>query len=391
MAKKKNSKTTSKKVNKGTKKSSNTKLNTNKKASTNKKTVQVNNKNKVATKKKYKKKAKKKQSFLKKTIKNIKKSFNKLLKSINKCKKKINIKRNNKKEKRLEQIEEEARIEEEQKNLINREKSVKSNHTAIIIRISIIAILLAGMIYFCIMLNKKENKKVETLKNISIKEYTDLYKNDGTKFIYIKKNNCTYCELVEENLTKIQKEYNIEFNTINISKLNEEEMNELNNSIKSFSDEYEEPFIFSINNGEVITSLEGYKEYSVLKRFIEYSNNPSDANSFNKVEINKYLSLLKSKETSIIYICESNSSACKVYNEILEEVSQEKELTINYLNTDNINTEEDWNKLSNSNEIFNNIWFVPVTMIIRNGEIVDYKMEAIDKDTLINFLDRNGV
>lgn len=362
---------------------------------TNNKNSNINKKN-VTKSKNIKGKSKKKQTYLQKNIKNIKKNLSKYIKDLKKNLAKyinnLKIKYSDRQLKKLENKEENSKIREEQKEFTkNNKKIIQLKKSSVIVRILIVVILLVSIIYILLSFNKKNDEKHINFETISINKYVDLYKKEDVEFIYIKKDNCAPCQFVEQNLDKIQKEYKIKFNTINISKLDEKDMNKLKNSNKLFNDKWDAPLIFSIDNGELITSLEGYKEYSVLKRFVDYSKNPSNNNSFTKIDIDKYLALLKSNNLSIIYIGESNSSACKLYDKILEEVSVEKNLLINYLNTDIINKESDWNKLSSSNKIFNDIWFVPVTLLVKDGKIIDYKMEAMDKDTLIDFLNRNGV
>ena len=71
--------------------------------------------------------------------------------------------------------------------------------------------------------------------------------------------------------------------------------------------------------------------------------------------------------------------------------SKDKNIKPYYLNTDLINTEEEWEKFDNSNKIFNEEWFTPTTLIVEKGNIIDYKMESMDKGTLISFLSENGI
>ena len=66
-------------------------------------------------------------------------------------------------------------------------------------------------------------------------------------------------------------------------------------------------------------------------------------------------------------------------------------LIINYLNLNNITSSSDWDKLSESNKIFNGQWFIPAILIVKNGKIIDYKMEELSERELINFLKKNNL
>ena len=93
----------------------------------------------------------------------------------------------------------------------------------------------------------------------------------------------------------------------------------------------------------------------------------------------------------VIYIGRTGNNACDNYSKVLDEVAKDKNIKPYYLNTDLINTEEEWEKFDNSNKIFNEEWFTPTTLIVEKGNIIDYKMESMDKGTLISFLSENGI
>ena len=101
------------------------------------------------------------------------------------------------------------------------------------------------------------------------------------------------------------------------------------------------------------------------------------------------MDLLGSKDKSFIYICNPNSSGCKSFSKVLETVSTKKKLKVYYLNTDTINTEEDWKKLEESNKIFKKVWFMPAVLVVKNNKIVDYKMETLSEKDLTKFIDKN--
>ena len=64
---------------------------------------------------------------------------------------------------------------------------------------------------------------------------------------------------------------------------------------------------------------------------------------------------------------------------------------LDYLNLNNIISSSDWDKLSESNKIFNGQWFIPAILIVKNGKIIDYKMEELSESDLINFLKENNL
>ena len=71
-------------------------------------------------------------------------------------------------------------------------------------------------------------------------------------------------------------------------------------------------------------------------------------------------------------------------------VSTELKIKVYYLNTDSLESEDDWNKLESSNQIFSGMWFTPATLVIKNGNIVEYKFELLDEDMTREFLRKYG-
>ena len=236
-----------------------------------------------------------------------------------------------------------------------------------------------------------EHKKGDIFDEIEITEYLKLYESKEVEYIFITQDDCTYCELMKSNIDKIESEKKINVNFINISNLNDEDKEILTSSNSAFRGNYTLPILLSIKDGKEISNLKGYKEYSVLKKFINNSSDPSKNTSFIKIGVDKYLDLLKSRDNTVIYIGRRDGGACDEFASILEQLSLEKEFKVNYLDTDSIDTENDWNKLNNSNKIFNKTWFVPAILIVKNEKIVDYKMEGMNKDSLLRFLNKNHI
>ena len=151
------------------------------------------------------------------------------------------------------------------------------------------------------------------------------------------------------------------------------------------------PTIISIKDGKEVSSLDGIKDYSSLKNFVNISNEPMSGKSFTKISVDEYVSLLNSKNKSFIYICNSIEDKCEKFTSILEKTASNRKLKVNYLNLNNIISSSDWDKLSESNKIFNGQWFIPAILIVKNGKIIDYKMEELSESDLINFLKENNL
>lgn len=252
-------------------------------------------------------------------------------------------------------------------------------------------LIVITIIYIPLMLILRDKKDTASFKKISIDKYIELYDKKEMNYVFVTTNKCTYCDLLRTKLSKLQNEYKIEILELNVGNLSEKDKEKLNNSNSVFNSNWQAPMLLSISSGKEVNRISGYKEYSALKKFIDNSNSSSEINSFVKINLNKYLSLIKSNEKIVIYIGRTGNNACDNYSKVLDEVAKDKNIKPYYLNTDLINTEEEWEKFDNSNKIFNEEWFTPTTLIVEKGNIIDYKMESMDKGTLISFLSENGI
>jgi len=248
--------------------------------------------------------------------------------------------------------------------------------------IAIILFLVGYSIY------KDRNEKEIEFGKIKFDKYLELYSNPTTdlNYIFISSNSCIICDKYEEKLDKLRSEYKIDINKLDVSNLNDTDLEKLKDS-SIFITNIDEPIFISIKDGKVINGVVGDKEYSALKNFVDYSNNPS-TNSFTSISINKYMSLLNSNEPIVIYICESKDKVCAEFQQTLELVSSRKNIKIYYLNTEEMLTEDDWNKL---NESLGDMWFKPATIIVKDGKIKDYKMENMTEEDLTKFFDKNNL
>lgn len=115
----------------------------------------------------------------------------------------------------------------------------------------------------------------------------------------------------------------------------------------------------------------------------------SDA-GFNEVDIDEYIELTKSSEKSIILIARPTCSYCEAFTPILKQVSEDMNLTINYVNTDDF-SDNDWTTFKDSFEYLSgDEWGTPLVLIVQNGEIVDKNNGYVEADTIKSFFEKNG-
>lgn len=286
-------------------------------------------------------------------------------------------------------------VKKKEKKLTNNNVVEKTNKKLskklIFLIVGVLFILLVVILGFKLLFSSKKDKVIVNFENITIEEYNSLYKSKNLEYIYLYHDSCSKCYDYELNLDKLQSEYNINIKKLDYSNFNDEELSSLKSSNSFLESGIDVPTIISIKDGKEVSSLDGIKDYSSLKNFVNVSNEPMSGKSFTKISVDEYVSLLNSKNKSFIYICNSIEDKCENFTSSLEKTASNRKLKVNYLNLNNITSSSDWDKLSESNKIFNGQWFIPAILIVKNGKIIDYKMEELSESDLINFLKENNL
>lgn len=233
--------------------------------------------------------------------------------------------------------------------------------------IAIIIFIILFVVCFCSFIKLSNSTSKQGLTPITMNKYKELYTSDDFEYIYLYDKSLGDSATVQNNLYKLQKEFNIE-----IYKLND-----LLN--------YKNPTLIIVKNGKTINSISASKEYNVLKKFVTEADKEE---AFSSITVNKYMSLINNNTLTLIYI---GNSYCNDFSLVLGNAIKNRKIDVNYLDLDNISDSEDWDKLNNSFTIFNDLWFTPVLLLVKDGNIVDYKMEKMDLESINEFFDKNGV
>ena len=104
----------------------------------------------------------------------------------------------------------------------------------------------------------------------------------------------------------------------------------------------------------------------------------------NSIDIDKYLSLKKGNDKSIIYISRPTCHYCQQEDPIIKNIVYETKVTVNYLNTDEL--DDDGNtKLIKSDDYFSEGYGTPLILVVQKNKIVD-KIEGLtSKEDIVSF------
>ena len=112
----------------------------------------------------------------------------------------------------------------------------------------------------------------------------------------------------------------------------------------------------------------------------------------NEIGIDEYLDLLKGDEASIIYVARPTCHYCQEMEPIVKNIVYEYGVTVNYLNTDELD-DEGQAEFIKSDDYFEEKggYGTPMLIIVKDDEFVDVLEGLTDKDTVVKFFKDNGL
>ena len=113
---------------------------------------------------------------------------------------------------------------------------------------------------------------------------------------------------------------------------------------------------------------------------------------FVDITIDEYLEKMNSSEKSIIYVARPTCSWCQKQSPIVKSLGAQYNLTIYYLNTDNVTSDDEaYKKFQDSSEHYQGDWGTPNTIIVSDGKVVDGEFGYAEKAALKRLFERNGL
>ena len=127
------------------------------------------------------------------------------------------------------------------------------------------------------------------------------------------------------------------------------------------------------------------------------SNDSSDISEdeqgdLNEIGIDEYLDLKEGSEASIIYVARPTCHYCQEMEPIVKNIVYEYGVTVNYLNTDELD-DEGQAKFIKSDDYFDEKggYGTPMLIIVKDDEFVDVLEGLNTKDTAVQFFKDNGL
>lgn len=184
--------------------------------------------------------------------------------------------------------------------------------------------------------------------------------------------------------------YNFDYIYLNIDEINSSTMSEILSYLNLT--EVGTPYLAVVGNGKLIATQNGYKDYDVTFNFLQKNGIISeDAKlSLNYISYDDYITKKDSDEINITVIGKSDCVYCIYAKPVLNQLVEDKNIEINYLNLTYLEQEDYNNLISQLNKELND-WGTPTMLLTQSGKIVDILSGYVSLDSYVSFLIENEV
>lgn len=246
-----------------------------------------------------------------------------------------------------------------------------------------IFVLFFILVFSLVLNNNLKQKKVYN-------EFVDAFNKNDNTLVYIGRPTCTYCNYLNPSLEDMKNRYNFDYIYLNIDEINSSTMSEILSYLNLT--EVGTPYLAVVGNGKLIATQNGYKDYDVTFNFLQKNGIISeDAKlSLNYISYDDYITKKDSDEINITVIGKSDCVYCIYAKPVLNQLVEDKNIEINYLNLTYLEQEDYNNLISQLNKELND-WGTPTMLLTQSGKIVDILSGYVSLDSYVSFLIENEV
>lgn len=226
-----------------------------------------------------------------------------------------------------------------------------------------------------------------------LKNFYDAFYGSENRLVMIGRDNCSWCQLFKPTLDFMKDYYEFDYVYVNTNELNSSNFKKLLSDINVSESSFGTPLTLVVKDGRVVDSKSGYVDETELFTFLVDNGFVSKDEKLvlNYLDYSHYKKLLKSSDKSIVVIGQTSCSYCIKAKPILNEVSRDKNVKINFLNITDL-SEDDAKKFSESLDYLKeNQWGTPLTLIIENGKVIDSANGLLDYNGYVKLFEDNGL
>ena len=252
----------------------------------------------------------------------------------------------------------------------------------IIVVIAIILVFLLGTVGF-VYADSKSSKEIYD-------QFLEAFNREENTLIYLGSDTCGYCSLLTPSLEDMKERYGFDYVYIEASDINGNYTKKILSHLGL--SKLGTPYLVIASKGKIVDVQNGLTEYNQLFDMLQENKLISEDAELllNYIDYDEYEKLLNGSEKSAVVIGQTKCGYCVQAKLILNDIAEENDVTINYLNYTDL-SQEDYTSLIDSLDYFSGSWGTPVMFILQDGKMIDVLSQLETKENYIKFLEENGV
>lgn len=134
-------------------------------------------------------------------------------------------------------------------------------------------------------------------------------------------------------------------------------------------------------------SIKEETQEDIMERSVNESKSitTEEKKEFIDIDVDTYLQYYKGSSKKIVLMARHTCQYCQVAEPILQKIAKDYNLDIYYLNTEQVNT-EDQERLLSSNELFQSGFGTPFIVVVQNEKIINHVDGLTDTKHYLQFL-----
>lgn len=261
--------------------------------------------------------------------------------------------------------------------------------------------------------NESGNNNVAEYDGQYSTDYKEAFNGEGKKVLYIGSSSCSVCSEFTPQMKYLSEAYDFTYYYVDAATMDTEELTELLEKVGVDIDNFGTPYVAFLENGKKIDEIPGYitesslfdelQEHEIIgseESYISSSNaskeettDDSDESQYPNISFinySQYEEIYESGEKSIIVLGQTGCGACTAFKPTINEIAQEKNISIYYIDMTALESEDSSKITSLSYFKDKESWGTPLTLIIENKEVVDSQEGAATKEVTLEFFEKNG-
>ena len=124
---------------------------------------------------------------------------------------------------------------------------------------------------------QKESSQVEDddekdFESINVDKYLEYYNGSEDKIIFIGRPTCSYCQVAEPIVKKINKDYDLNIYYLNTDDFVDDDEGNFVSSDEFLKDGYGTPMLFIVSNGKIVDKVDGLSDTAHYLDFLKKNN-----------------------------------------------------------------------------------------------------------------------